>query len=216
MNPTRLPGVRIATSRLFDRFRSLPQRDRRALLIGCLLLLPPLAWIGVARPWMGAVAEARETVLQEESLLARERELLRRGPTLPSDLERARLTLDRKEARLLSSGNPALAEAAVAEVIEEMARENNSLLLEVRGTTRPGREPVPEGLVPLRLNVRVESDFQGLLGFLNALEANPLLIRLIGFSMERRPEGAMALTAVVEAYAREVPEAQQASGDGSA
>lgn len=201
MTPTKLRNVRVGLSRIVARFRALSHKDRRALLIGSLLLLPPLFWIGVARPWMGAVTETRETVLQEAELLARERALMERGPTLPADLEKARLQLERKEARLLQSGNAALAEAAIASTIEEIARANNSLLLEVRGTARPRGEPEPLGLLPLRLNVRVESDFQGLLGFLHAMESDPLLIRLIGLSMERGEGATMTLTAVIEAYA---------------
>jgi len=205
MTPTKLRGIRLGLSRILARFRALSPKDRRALLIGGLLLLPPLLWIGVARPWMAAVADTRETTLQEGELLARERALLARGPTLPSDLADARLRLERKGARLLQSGNAALAEAAIAATIEEMAKANNSLLLEVRGTVRPAGEAVPQGLLPLRLNIRVESDFQGLLGFLHAMESDPLLIRLIGFSMERGDEATMTLTAVIEAYAPAEP-----------
>jgi hypothetical protein len=150
---------------------------------------------------MGAVAETRETILQEAELLARERALLQRGPSLPDDLADARLQLKRKGARLLQSGNAALAEAAIAKTIEEIAKANNTLLLEVRATARPRGEAEPTGLLPLRLNVRVESDFQGLLGFLHAMETDPLLIRLVGFSMEREEEATMTLTAVIEAYA---------------
>jgi len=209
MTPTKLRHVRLGVTRLVERFRALNSRDRRALLIGALLLLPPLLWIGVVRPWMGAVAETRETILQEEELLARERSLLIRGPSLPADLTEARLTLRRKEARLLQSANAALAEATIAKTIEEMARANNTLLLEVRGTVRPANEPTPPGLLPLRLNVRVESDFQGLLGFLHAMETDPLLIRLIGFSMERREGGTMTLAAVIEAYAPVEPSPEE-------
>jgi len=201
MTPTKLRGIRAGLSRVLHRFRALSNKDRRALLIGGLILIPPLLWIGVARPWMEAVAETRETVLQEAELLARERSLLQRGPTLPSDLGEARLQLKRKGARLLQSGNAALAEAAIAKTIEEIARANNSLLLEVRSTGRPRGEPEPPGLLPLRLNVRVESDFQGLLGFLHAMESDPLLIRLVGFSMDRGDGATMTLTSVIEAYA---------------
>lgn len=201
MTPTRLRGIRSGIARIGARFRGMSPRDRRALLIGCLILLPPLLWIGVVRPWMGMVADTRETVLQEAELLARERALLARGPSLPEDLAAARVRLERKGARLLLSGNAALAEAAIAEVIEEMARENNSLLLEVRSTARPRGEADPPGLLPLRLNIRVESDFQGLLGFLHSMETDPLLIRLIGFSMDREEGSTMTLTAVIEAYA---------------
>lgn len=201
MSATRIRSFRTGLTRIVARFRGMSPRDRRALMLGGLILLPPLLWIGVVRPWMGTVADTRETVLQEAEILARERALLARGPSLPDDLAAARLRLERKGARLLQSGNAALAEAAIAETIEVMARENNSLLLEVRSTARPRGEAAPQGLLPLRLNIRVESDFQGLLGFLHAMETDPLLIRLIGFSMEREEGATMTLSAVIEAYA---------------
>jgi hypothetical protein len=62
-------------------------------------------------------------------------------------------------------------------------------------------EVPPPGLVPIRLNVRVESDFEGILDFLHALESDPLLIRVVGLSMQAGESGVMNFMAVIEGYA---------------
>jgi hypothetical protein len=66
-------------------------------------------------------------------------------------------------------------------------------------------------LVPIRLNVRVESDFEGILDFLHALESESLLLRVVAFSIQRGEEGAMNLSATVEAYA---PDEEPTSDNG--
>ncbi|MEX1258847.1 MAG: type II secretion system protein GspM [Gemmatimonadota bacterium] len=187
--------------RLRDRVRALSTRDRRALLLGLLILGPALGWIGIVRPWQSALASLAETAGAEESLLQRERALLREAPTLPGRLSEARATLARKEARLVQSVNPALAEAEVVGLVEELARANRALFLEARSVALGVGEEPPPGLIPIRLNVRVESDFEGILDFLHAIESDPLLIRVVGLSMQAGESGVMNFMAVIEAYA---------------
>jgi hypothetical protein len=184
-----------------ERVRGLSPRDRRALVLGLLVLGPALAWIGVVRPWQRAVAATAENTAAEEALLQRERTLLREAPTLPDRLGAARAALARKEARLVRSANPALAEAEVVGVVEELARESRALFQEARSVALAVGEEPPPGLVPIRLNIRVESDFEGILDFLHALESDPLLIRVVGLSMQAGESGVMNFMAVIEAYA---------------
>jgi len=184
-----------------DRVRALPSRDRRALLLGLLILVPTLGWIGVVQPWQNALASLAETAEAEEAVLQRERSLLVEAPTLPGRLEEARGSLARKEARLVRSANPALAEAELVGLVEELARESRALFLEARSVALGVGEEPPPGLVPIRLNVRVESDFEGILDFLHALESDPLLVRVVGLSMQAGESGVMNFMAVIEAYA---------------
>lgn len=205
MTPILAGGLLSTFSGWMERVRSLSARDRRALLLGALLLGPALGWVGIVRPWTAAMEGLQESHASEEALLLRERALLREAPTLPDRLEAARLQLARKEARLVRSANPALAEAEIVGRIETLARENRALLLEARGLALPlGSEP-PAGLVPIRLSVRAESDFEGVLDFLHALEADPLLLRVVGLSLQSEASGVVNFNAVIEAYApREV------------
>jgi hypothetical protein len=189
--------------RLFERFRALPSRDRRAVVLGLTVLVPAVLWLGVARPWWTALQDLRASTVAEQDLLDRERALLRDAPELPGRLSEARAAMARKEALLVQSRNLALAEAVVTEIVEARARESRALLLETRSVARDPFASAPEGLVPIRLNVRVESDFEGILDFLHALEAEPLLLRVFAFSIQPGEDGAMNLSATIEAYAAE-------------
>jgi hypothetical protein len=207
---------RAVWDRIGDRIRALPDRDRRALLIGVLLLAPALLWIAVVRPYTGAVAELQDRVVSERALLERERSVLREGPMLPARLDAARADLARWESRLIRSANLALAEAEVSSLLEEIARENRVLLQEVRATPVPREATPPAGLRPIRLTARGESDFEGVLSFLHGMEKDPLLLRVVGLSVDRAASGgqgsgnanppqpgAVSFVVIVEAFAPE-------------
>ncbi|TVP47032.1 MAG: hypothetical protein EA350_06100 [Gemmatimonadales bacterium] len=204
-------------ARLKGRIRAMSSRDRRALVVGGLVLLPLLGWGLVARPYVAAVAELRDRTELEASLLERERAVLRQAPTLPARLEETRLALSRWEARMVRTPNLPLAEAEVTSLLQGLARESRVHLEEVRAAAPPpGRLP-PPGLAPIRLSIRGESDFQGILHFLGTLEEEALLLRVESISVQPAPRapssqggdaapgggepGAMMLTLVVEAFA---------------
>jgi hypothetical protein len=199
---------------LGERARSLSARDRRALLLGALVLGPVLLWVGVVRPYVRLLGEYRDRVAAERGLLDREKGVLGEVPTLPARLDEARSTLARWNARFVHSANPALAEAEVTALMETIARQSRVLLQEVGAMTLPPEAAPPDGLVPFRLSVRGESDFEGVLRFLNGMEQNPLLLKIVGLSMEPAPsgggggrggapptpEGTMTFVVIVEAY----------------
>ncbi len=201
--------------RVGDRIAGLPERDRRALLLGALLLVPALLWVGVVRPYAGAVEEIRDRVVSERALLERERAVLREGPGLPLRLESATRELARWEAGLVRSPNLALAEAEVTGLLEELARESRVLLQEVRATPAPPGAPPAAGLRPIRLTARGESDFEGVLRLLHGMERDPLLLRVVGLSVDRpsggqqgsgggqegTQPGAVSFVVIVEAFA---------------
>jgi hypothetical protein len=171
-------------------FRSLSSRDRRAVLLGFAVLVPALLWVGVVRPYLGALEDLSERAVSERALLEREAELLRDAPGFPDRLRAARAAVDRWDARLVRSSNLALAEAEVTALLEEVARERRVLLQEVRAAGGASVDDAPAGLRPIRLSVRGESDFEGILGFVHGMEEDPLLLRIVGFSMEALPAGA--------------------------
>jgi hypothetical protein len=202
---------------LEGRLRAMSPRDRRALVAGCLVLLPLLGWGLVARPYLATVAELRDRTELELSLLERERAVLREAPTLPARLDETRLALERWDARMVRAPNLPLAEADVTSLLQRLARESRVHLEEVRAVPPPpGRLP-PPGLAPIRLSVRGESDFQGILEFLGTLEEEALLLRIESIAVQPTPRppssqgggdasgggeaGAMILTLVVEAFA---------------
>jgi hypothetical protein len=171
-------------SELRRRLQRMSHRDRRALTLGALLLIPLLTWGLGVRPWMAAVEELRDRSRVEQGLLARERAALREAPDLPARLEGLAGELRRHDARLVRAGNLALAEAEVAARLQAMARTHRVHLEELRGVQpRPGAEP-PPGLAAIRLSLRGESDFQGVLDFVHALEADDLLLGVESLSIQ--------------------------------
>ena len=207
----------VVWGRAAERMRGLSQRDRRALLLGGVVLGPALVWMGVVRPYRGLLDDYRDRLVAEQALLDRERGVLEEVPTLPARLDAARTALDGWNARFVQSANPALAEAEVTSLLGKIARESRVLLQEVGSLTLPPEVVAPEGLLPFRLSVRGESDFEGVLRFLNGMEQDPLLLRIVGLSMEPVPftpgggggrgggappsqPGAMTFVVIVEAY----------------
>ena len=194
--------------------RTLSPRDRRALLVGGVIVVPLLIWMGLVRPYRNALEELGDRLVIEQGLLAREQHAMWEAPELPERLELTREILAQWEERLVRSANPALAEAEVTARLEQMARRYRVLLQEVRAVALPSAEPPPEGFLPIRLSIRGESDFEGVLGFLYGIEHHPLLLRVRGIAVEPvaaagtptrgggsgvQP-GAMTLTAIVEAF----------------
>jgi len=217
-------SARARWHRLTDLLRGLSSRDRRALLVGVALLAPALLWVAVVRPYVGALRDLQDRVASERALLEREKAVLAEAPTLPARLEVARLALSQWESRLVQSANPALAEAEVTALLEEVARQSLVLLQEARSIAAPPGTVAPDGLVPLRLSVRGESDFEGVLRFLSGMEQDGLLLRVVGLSVTpvaatggggrgggaQVQAGTVSFVAIVESF---LPEAAAGAGD---
>lgn len=185
-------------------FMGLSARDQRALRVGGVLLGAAVLWLGVFSPLLGLVDELEGRIQSEQALLVRERAVLREAPELPARAEALRLSLEQWDARMVRSPNLALAEAETTALLQALARENRVLLEEARSAPRPPGASVPVGLDPIRLSLRGESDFEGVLGFLAAMEADPLLIRIVAFSIQQEGAGAAGVVnfmAMVETFA---------------
>jgi hypothetical protein len=160
----------------------LSARDRRALLLGGAGLAIVLAWSLVVSPYLQAVADARARLEAVREVVGREHQLL-------ADARHFGRTWEAGAARLLETA-PALfggdsdgaAGAALAGYIQQAARQERVYVAQV--------EPLPTasaggGLVALGVRVRGESDLEGLLRFLDLLEAGPKLIRIPQLQVDR-------------------------------
>ena len=196
-------------------FEGLGERDRRALGLGGVVLLPVILWMGVVRPYMSSLEELRDRTESERGLLEREKLVLADSSGYAHRLTAATKALNHWDARLIRSPNLALAEAQVSAVLEGIGRESRVLLQEVRATpTPPGAAGPPAGLQALRMSVSGEGDFAGVLSFLRGVESEKLFLRVIGVSVDRAggqtagSEGggaggpaALSFMVVLEAYA---------------
>jgi hypothetical protein len=186
---------------LMHRFAHLSSRDRRALLLGAAILVPLLGWGLGVRPWLASLEETRDRARAERALFDRERQVLAEAHTLAARLEETRVSLERADTRLLRAPNLALAEAELTTVVQGLARESRVHLVEARSTAIPPGNDPPPGLHPLRLSLRAESDFEGALALVHALEHDPLLLEVISLALSPAADpGALAITLVVEAH----------------
>lgn len=208
------------------RYEALAERDRRALVLGGLIVLPVLIWLGVAGPYLSSMQDLRDRTASEQLLLERERQVLADSSGYTHELAVATRAIGHWEGRLVRSPNIALAEAQVSSVLESIGRQSRVLLQEVRAIpTPPGAQQLPEGLQSLRMSVSGEGDFEGVLSFLRGVEAERLLLQVIGVSVDRtgsmaggsaaRGSGPAALSFViiVEVYAPADEESGRQSTD---
>ena len=154
---------------------TLSARDRRALMLGALVLVPALTWGLAVRPYRDAVERASAKLAAERELLARERALLAAEEGYRAGFGASAERLVDTASRLFGGADPGAAAAALGEHLRRAAGESRVWLQEV--------EPLPPevagaGLVALPVRVRGESDLEGLLTLLQWLEAGPKLIRI--------------------------------------
>jgi hypothetical protein len=166
---------------------ALSSRDRRALRIGLLFVVPALAFVGVVRPYRAALIETRNQVAAERQLLERELALIATRKQLPVTLENRRKSVQRAEGMLVKAANMTSAETRVTELLEQIASLSRVLLQEVRSAPVTREQVAPEGMQPLRLTVRGESDLEGVVTYLQRIERSPLMLRIKELSIERAP-----------------------------
>lgn len=178
-----MTAVRDLIGRLsFDR---MSPRDRRALGLGAALLTPVLLWSMAVRPYLAALEDVEARIEAERGRLEREEALLAAAPRLPEALEHATEAARSAESRLIKAANQALAEAELISYLTLVASTNHLLLQEARAVESTGEAPA--GLAPVQLALRGESNLEGVLEFLHAIEQSPLLLRVVGLSIEPAP-----------------------------
>lgn len=191
-------------SRLRDALtlRTLADRDRRAVLLGLAVLMPVLLYVVAVRPYRAALTDLRERAAAEHALLQREEALITGAEAAPDNIAGVDARADNAAMRLVHAPNVPLAEAEVTGMLETLATLSRVLLTEMRGVEPPrAREDDDVASIrPLRLAVRGESDLEGVLLFLQRIETNPLLLRVVELSVEpaRQPRGEGAANGVVQ------------------
>lgn len=157
------------------RMPALSARDRRALLLGSLLLIPGLFWILAARPYMRSLDDVSERLTAERDLLARESGVLAVADRYPGEIEGGAERLLEAASRLFGGASSGVASAHLARYLQEMAQGGPALLTRLEPVAE---EPAGKGLLALPLHVRGETDLEGLLTLLHSLESGPKLVRV--------------------------------------
>lgn len=168
------------------KWSSMSRRDRRAVMVGAVVLLPGLALIWGVRPYQAALSDAREELATERATLARERaavEMSRQNPQLQQIADSAMRTM---RPRLFEGTDDVMASAELASYVGDVARRARVWLQDAR--TRPPAPAVGD-LRTLRVEIRAESDLRGTMLFLQTLERGDKLVRVDRLNISRAPRG---------------------------
>jgi hypothetical protein len=180
--------------------RTVTPRERRTVVIGLLLVAPALLWIYGVRPSREALADTRAEVATQRDLLARELALLEDADRYPAAYRTADSALLRAAPRLFDEADDVLATARLTSYVAGQALGSRVLL----------QERSRDGIRRLQIEIRAESDTEGMLRFLNSLERGSKLIVVdrIALTREERsqmkgkpPVGVLMLTATVSGFA---------------
>jgi len=150
-------------------------RDRRAMLWGLAILVPSLGWVYALRPFRAALSDARDQVAVEREALARERSAILEASRNPARQRTADSAMHATEPRLFAGSNDVAASAELVAYLGDVAHDARIWLADA--ATRPAAA-LADGVRALRVEVRAESDFEGLLTFLQALERGGKLVRV--------------------------------------
>jgi type II secretory pathway component PulM len=161
-------------------------RDRRALALGALVLVPALGFALVVKPYLHARAMVEDRVRVQKELLRRELALVAAAHDLPARLEGATRAFASARSHLLSGRDPLGATAGLVSLVGDEARRRGVLLEAIESDAS---EPLGDGLVAVQIEVRGRGDLEGLLRWLNALETGPRLLRVERLAVGRLDQG---------------------------
>jgi hypothetical protein len=168
------------------KWSTMSPRDRRAVSLGGLVLLPALLYIWGVRPYQAALSDARDQLATERATLSRERAAIltaRKNPQLQHIADSAMRVM---RPRLFEGKDDVMASAELASYLGDVAQRTRVWLQDA--STRPATPAAQNnGVRTLRVEIRAESDLQGALRFLQALERGDKLIRIDRLDISRVP-----------------------------
>lgn len=159
-------------------------KDRRAIMLGALLVLPALLFIYGVRPYRAALEQTRDELEIARLALSREKAAVTTTRANPDAQRSADSALTMAASRLFEGRDDAIASAQLAAYLGSIARRSRVLMQDAN--TRPSVTS-PEGIRTLRVEVRAETDIQGITTFLQNLEAGQKLVRVDRLEISRVP-----------------------------
>jgi hypothetical protein len=159
-------------------------KDRRAIILGAVVVLPALIFIYGVRPYQAAMAATRDELETARLALSREKAVVAARPTAPGGQQSADSALMMVKPRLFEGRDDAIASAQLAAYLGSVARRSRVLMQDAN--TRPSASS-SEGIRTLRVEVRAESDIQGVATFLHNLESGQKLVRVDRLEISRVP-----------------------------
>jgi len=160
---------------------NLSPRDRRAVVIGALLLVPAMAWSQGVLPYLRAVREAQGELRREGGLLQRELQVLAGASRYPAEFGAGADRLLAEVPRLIGGGDDGAASAALAGYVRGVAQAARVQLSRVEPASSAD---AGAGVTSLPLEVSGEGDIEGIMTLLHLLETGPKLVHVTGMTLE--------------------------------
>jgi len=126
-------------------------RDRRALWLGAVLVLPIIGWQVGLGPLAASLGNQQARVAMAAGLLAREQALVRDSTEIGAALRTARVRFDTEGAPLLAAGDSIAAMAAAHAVLRATARAAELSEIDIEMSVAPG---------PSAFTYAVDADFR--------------------------------------------------------
>ena len=200
----------------------LKDSERRTLKWGAMIGLPVLLYMFAVKPLYASLVDTREQLELERTTLVRERAAIAAAKRNPQLQRIADSLMQITSQRLFSGADDVMASAELGSYIGDVAAKNHFLM------TSATTGAVPKTRSPVRTlseDIRGESDLQGILEFLQALEHGPKLVRVSRVDISRPTRDAddietVLFAATITAYALPIQvslstEQFKSSGDSS-
>ncbi|HEY4321315.1 MAG TPA: type II secretion system protein GspM [Gemmatimonadales bacterium] len=162
--------------------RSLTSRERRTITVGAILVVPALLFLGVVRPYRAALTEATDRLATERDALSRERGAVLAARAHPELQHITDSVLQLVQPRLFAGDDDVIASAELASYVGDLARRHHVWLQDASTRTA---SPLVAGVRALHVDIRAESDVQGVLEFLDALERGDKAVRVERLDLSR-------------------------------
>jgi hypothetical protein len=159
-------------------------KDRRAIILGAVVVLPALIFIWGVRPYRAAMTQTRDELETARLALSREKAVAAEPRAAPGGQQMTDSALITVKPRLFEGRDDAIASAQLAAYLGTVARRSRVLMQDAN--TRPSTSS-DEGIRTLRVEVRAESDIQGVTTFLHNLESGQKLVRVDRLEISRVP-----------------------------
>lgn len=186
------------------KWNAMNQRDRRAIVLGVLVLLPFAVFIWGVRPFRAALSDARDQLETERATLARERAAIAAATQNPQMQHVADSLMRTMRPRLFEGKDDTMASSELANYLGEVA-DRSRVWLQDAGTRPPS--PTVDGVRTLHVEIRAESDITGTLLFIQNLEHGDKLVRIdrIDVSRTRKADDkdseTLAIVATISGFA---------------
>jgi len=179
--------------------------DRRALMLGALVIVPSLFFVFGVKPYLAALSDVRQQLAVEREAYAREAAAVSAAELNPRMQHVADSTMQAMAPRLFGGPDDVMASAEVATWLGGVARASHVWLQDA--STRPATA-LDGGVRALHVEIRGESDLRGILGFVSSLEHGDKFISVQRLDISTQPGRAdqpgtetLALSASIVGYA---------------